>query len=257
MSVQTSFFQKTIFFCLIVTISFLPGCATVKKAFDFSDDEEIDVSKTVQDLAIKGLDEYNVGDYHTAIEYFQKILDRYPFSEQAKLAELKAADSNYYLEKYTEALALYEAFEERHPTNEAIPYILFQKGLCYYQNIGTVDRDTSSAKKAIRAFKQLLKSFPKSPYTAEAQAKIIAARNFLANHDFFVVRFYLRTDKNEQAIARLKYILAAYPDTQIVPRATELLAQLESDEYKEETFSDWFKDLSLPDWMLFFKSEKK
>ncbi len=257
METQTSFFNRCILFSLILGFFLLSGCATIKKTFDFSDDEEIDVSKTVQDLAIKGLDEYNVGDYHQALEYFNKILDRYPFSEQAKLAELKAADSNYYMEKYTEAMALYEAFEERHPTNEAIPYILFQKGMCYYQNITTVDRDITPAKKAIRSFRQLLKSFPKSPYTTEAQAKIEAAKNFMANHDFFVVKFYLRTDKKDQAIARLKYVLAVHPDAQVAPKAQKLLAQLEADQYEENTFSDWFKDLSLPDWMLFFKSDKK
>ena len=235
----------------------LQGCATIESMFDFSDDGEIDVTKTVQDLAIKGMDEYNSGDYHIALEYFTKILDRYPFSPQAMLAELKAADSNYYMEKYIEARALYEKFEERHPTNEAIPYIKFQKGMCYYQVLDSIDRDITPAKKAIRYFKLLIKAHPKSPYTAEAEAKIQAAQNFLANHDFLVVKFYLRTDKRKQAIARIKYILAVHPDSLVAPKAKELLTQLEADKYDESGFSAWFKDLSLPDWMLFMKSDKK
>lgn len=252
-------FSKNRFFifCFILCLTALQGCATIESMFDFSDDKEVDMSKTVQDLAIKGMDEYNSGTYHMALEYFNKILDRYPFSPQAMLAELKAADSNYYMEKYVEALALYESFEERHPTNEAIPYVMFQKGMCYYMVIDSIDHDITPAKKSIRQFKLLLKAYPKSPYNGEARAKIEAAKNFLVNHDFMVVKFYLRTDKKKQAIARLKSILATSPDALIAPKAKELLAQLESGEYNESTFSSWFKDLSLPDWMLFFKSDKK
>jgi len=254
---STSSFTRFFFLCLAVLLLSLTGCATVESLFDFSDDEEVDVSKTVQELAVKGMDEFNTGTYHMALEYFNKILDRYPFSPQAMLAELKAADSNYYMGKYPEALALYEEFEERHPTNGAIPYIMFQKGMCYYQVIDSIDRDITPARKAIRNFTLLLKAYPKSPYSAEAKAKIQAAKNFLVNHDFLVVKFYLRTDKKKQAIARLKYILAMNPDSLVAPRASKLLAKLEADEYDESGFSAWFNDLSLPDWMLFFKSDDK
>lgn len=254
---SNSSFLKFFYLYLAIVVLSLPGCATIESMLDFSDDEEIEASKTVQDLAVKGMDEYNTGTYFQALEYFNEILDKYPFSPQAMLAELKAADSNYYMEKYPAALALYEGFEERHPTNEAIPYIIFQKGMCYYQVLDSIDRDITPAQKAIRHFKLLIKAYPKSPYTIEAKAKIQAAENFLINHDFLVVKFYLRTDKKKQAIARLKYILTMYPDSLVAPRANELLAQLETDEYDESGFSAWFKDLSLPDWMLFLKSDDK
>ena len=249
-----SFFSsslKSLHLCLLLVLLVLGGCATVESMFDFSDDADVDISKTVQDLAIKGMDEYNSGTYHMALQYFNEILDQYPFSPQAMLAELKAADSNYQMEKYNEALALYTEFEDRHPTNEAIPYIMFQKGMCHYQAIEDIDNDITPAKKAIKSFTLLLRAYPKSPYTAEARAKIEAAKNFLVNHDLLVVKFYLRTDKEKQAIVRLKYILAMHPDSQEAPRAKELLVKLEAGKYEEKTFSDWFNGLSLPDWMLF------
>lgn len=246
------------FFCLIFILSLMTGCSGTNALFDFSnDEEEVDTSKTVQELAVKGMDEYKTGTYHMALDYFNKILDKYPFSPQAMLAELKAADSNFFMEKYEEALVLYEGFEERHPTNEAIPYIMFQKGMCYYNVIDDIDRDITPAKQAIKHFKLLLKAFPESPYSAEAKAKIMAAENFLANHDFLVVKFYLRTDKRKQAMARLKYILATHPTALVAPNAKKLLTQLEAGNYKDSTFSSWFKDLSLPDWMLFFEDDKE
>ena len=57
--------------------------------------EKAEVHLPAEQLIMKGMDEFNVGKYYLAIDYFNEILDRYPFSPQAPLAELKAADCNY------------------------------------------------------------------------------------------------------------------------------------------------------------------
>lgn len=187
-------------------------------------------------LLTKGMDDYSVGKYYTAIEAFEEILNRYPFSEEAILAELKAADCSYYLQNYQEAEVLYENFENSHPTNESIPYVMFQKAMCNYRQIDRIDRDPSGAEKAVSLFKQLIKAFPNSPYISDARKKSKLATEFLANHEFFVVKFYVRTEKYKQAEARLRYLLAAYPDTAIARQGEKLLARLEAGEPPKTTF---------------------
>ncbi|SHH67700.1 outer membrane protein assembly factor BamD [Desulfofustis glycolicus] len=232
---------------LVATIS---GCASIKDFFG-DEEEQVDVYLPAEQLIIKGMDEFNVGNYRPALQYFNEILDRYPFSPEAPLAELKAADANYYLERYAEALVLYREFEERHPTNEAIPYVMYQKAMCNYQQIDTIDRDITGATEAIQAFNELLRAFPNSPYSQEAQARIKAAKEFLVNHEFFVVQFYLRTEKYEAAEARLQYILSTYPESRIAPRATELLEMIKAGSPPAGGIAGWFKGLALPDWMDF------
>lgn len=234
-------------FLLIFAV--VPGCAKVKETFKIQEKAEVHVP--AEQLIIKGMEEFNVGKYFLAIDYFNEILDRYPFSPQAPLAELKAADSNYYMERYAEALVLYNEFEERHPTNEAISYVMYQKAMCSYQTIDRIDRDVTGAIESIQAFQELLRAFPKSPYTVEARARIQAAKEFLVNHEFNVVKFYLRTEKYGQAESRLKYILAMYPESGVAPRAQELLDLIEAGTPPTSGFGDWFTDLSLPDWMSF------
>jgi outer membrane protein assembly factor BamD len=201
--------QFTVLVLTIGLLTFLGGCADLKKTFNFSSiDEEGNEAKTDLDfpaksLLEKGMDDYNVGKYFTAIEFFQEILNRYPFSPEAPLAELKAADCSYHLERYPEALVLYEEFANRHPTNESIPYVLFQKGMSHFKQIDRVDRDTTGATKAIDFFKQLLKSYPNSPYTAEAKARINAATEFLADHEFFVAEYYVRAEKYGQGPSQI------------------------------------------------------
>ncbi len=223
--------------------------------FDFTGGKKVNLQQSAETLIVKGLDQFNIGRYDSASEYFNKILDSYPFTPQAVLAELKAADCKYYQEHYLEALLHYKQFEERHPTNEAMPYVMFQKGMCNYNRIDTVDRDPDGAIQAIRDFTQLLRAYPVSPYTDEAKARIRAAKEFLVNHEYFVVNFYLRTQKFKQAEARLKYLIAAYPNAMIIPRAKKLLARIEAGNPPHFGISDWFADLSLPSWNTFFSSK--
>lgn len=234
-----------------------PGCSSIKETLRLQ--EKAEVHLPAEQLIIKGMEEFNVGKYFLAIDYFNEILDRYPFSPQAPLAELKAADCNYYMERYPEALVLYNEFEERHPTNEAISYVMYQKGMCSYKRIGRIDRDISGAVESIQAFEEMLRAYPQSPYTGEAKARIKAANEFLVNHEFSVVKFYLRTEKYNPAAVRLRYILAMYPDSSVAPDAREILDLIEAGTPPKSGFSDWFKDLSLPDWMDFtdFEDEGK
>ena len=200
------------FICLLafLLIIQLAGCSMEKfySSLGFSTPSP----GSAQDLAIKGLDYYSRGKYEKAKKSFEMLLTQYPFSEYSLLAELKTADSSYYLENYEEALLQYKDFEEHHPTNEAIPYVMFQMAMCYYSQIDTIDRDTSTAANAIYSFSRMLRAFPNSPYTEEAQTRIKAARNFLANHEYYVATYYERTYAYEEAKARLEYLLRQYPE---------------------------------------------
>ena len=254
MNPQRHFFSVHMFFVVLFLLT-LCGCASIKDMFDFSGDKKADVHLPAETLIAKGLDEFNIGRYYLADTYFTEVLDRYPFSPQALLAELKAADCKYFMEKYYEALLLYKQFEERHPTNEAMPYVMYQKGMCNYNRIDTIDRDPDGAIQAIQDFSQLLRAFPVSPYTEEAKARIRAANEFLVNHEYFVVKFYLRTEKYKEAETRLKYLIAMYPDAMIIPRAKDLLAKIQAGNPPHSGVGEWFSDLSLPSWRSFFSNK--
>jgi outer membrane protein assembly factor BamD len=232
----------------------LTGCATLSKWFGF--DDETTIQKSADTLAIEGMDDFSVGKYHTARKSFEEIMDRYPFSPQAMLAELKAADSHYYQGNYQEAKVLYQQFEERHPTNEAIPYVMFQIGMCDYARTDRIDRDTSGARDAIQSFSRLLRAYPDSPYTSEAKARIEAAREFLVNHEYFVAVFYVRTDREQEAAHRLKHLIAMYPDATITPTARKLLELVEAGTPPKMGLTAWMPKLSMPDWSLFGGDKK-
>jgi outer membrane protein assembly factor BamD len=232
------------------------GCARVQKLYS-SIIPSSRTPETAESLVMEGMDDFNHGRYRPALDIFEKLKDRYPFSRYSLLAELKIADCQYYLKNYPEALIQYQEFEERHPSNEAIPYVMFQIGMSHYNQIDTIDRDTSGAMNAIQAFSRLLRTFPDTPYTIESQARIKAAKNFLAKHEFYVAGFYVRTRSYSEAEARLEYLLTQYPDTAVAPQAKKLLDKLKAGTPPKRGWSYWLPDLSLPDWRIFSSSESE
>lgn len=248
---------------ILLSLLLLGGCASIKETFNFTSIDEdgnelesADINLPAKKLLEQGMEDYSVGKYFTAIEFFEEILNRYPFSKEATLAELKAADCSFHLGRYVEALLLYEEFENRHPTNEGIPYVMFQKAMCNYKQIDRVDRDTSGAEKSIVLFRQLLKAYPSSPYTEEAKSRITSAKEFLANHEFFVAEFYTRTAKYDQATIRLKYLLNAYPQSTVAPKAQELLTKIEAGEPPRSRLTSWFPKVEMPDWDFFGREDE-
>ena len=52
-----------------------------------------------------------------------------------------------------EAVLAYTEFINLHPTNENLPYVMYQIGMCYYNQITTIDRDQSEGFQGLKAFR--------------------------------------------------------------------------------------------------------
>ncbi len=190
--------------------------------------------KPSQELARDGMEAYQKGKYDDAIESFQKLKDYYPFSKFAMLAELKIADSHFHLGQYDDAIFAYEEFERLHPRNEAIPYVIYQIGTCYFQQMDTVDRDQTSTQKALDAFDRLVKQFPEDAYAVSAKEHILKCLKSLAGHEFYVGYYYFKTKHYKAALYRFKTILTHYPDVGLHHQALQYITLCESSIKKQE-----------------------
>lgn len=189
---------------------------------------EGNVEKPALDLIQDGVDAYDKGHYQEAIKNFEQLKDWYPFSKYAMLAELRIADAHYHLQQYPEAVQAYEEFEQLHPRNEAIPYIIYQIGRCYYEQIDTADRDQTPAQKALEAFQRLVRQHPNDPYAQKASSHIQICYQSLAAHDFYVGMFYYKDKRYEAAKQRFLSVITKYPDTGVHYKAMLYLADCEA-----------------------------
>ena len=192
------------------------------------------LDKTAMELVSDGMDEYNAGDYKSAIEHFEKLKDWYPFSKYAILAELKIADAHYQLEQYEEAIFAYQEFENLHPRNEAVPYVVYQIGRSHFDRISTVDRDQTQAREALKTFRRLVSQFPADPYAKRAANHIQSCLKSLAGHDFYVGYFYYKGRHYKAAVSRFKTVVENYPDVGVHYKALQYLARCEQEMAQQE-----------------------
>ena len=190
--------------------------------------------KSAQELASDGMDAFNNGKYTKAIESFEKLKDWYPFSKFAILAELKIADAHYHLQAYDEAIFAYEAFESLHPRNEAIPYVIYQIGLCYFERLDTIDRDQTVVRKANNAFQRLVKQFPDSAYANKARKNIKKCHKTLAMNELYVALFYYKSKHYEAALSRFKAVISSYPDVGVHYKALQYITLCEASINKQK-----------------------
>jgi outer membrane protein assembly factor BamD len=231
--------MKRLILLFLVLVS-LTGCAGSKKGHPGAREEKL--SK----LVARAQKEYRAEHWELAVETFRKIRDRYPDSPYALWAELKMADCKFFAQEYLEAIELYKEFEKLHPTNEAIPYVIYQIGTCYYKMILSPDRDQTYTQKAIENYERLLKAYPGSPYEEEVKRRIKKCREILGEHELYVARFYHKLKYYRAAYYRLLYLLHTYPDTEAARKAQGVLkeyehkAQEETKKLSEGTLKDYW-----------------
>ena len=150
-------------------------------------------------------------DFAESIETFQDIIDNYPYSEQAVLAQLAIADAYFKSEKYEEALSYYRDFVELHPEHKKVPYAMFQTAMSYYKQSRDASRDQTATREAVAQFDRLLARFPHSEYSAEAEKTWRELRTRLGENTMLVANFYFDQDEFPSAADRYREVLNEYP----------------------------------------------
>ena len=190
---------------LPLILSLLLGCAGKgKDVKTISGDPEI--------LYKQGLARFNKRDYPDALKKFEELKSSFPDSPPYTLwAELKIGDCHFLKKEYVEAIAAYEEFKKIHPTHEEIPYVQYQIGMAYFNQMLTLDRDQTSTKKALSNFEYLIANYPPSLFTQKAMEKIGVCKKRLADHEFYIGNFYYKKGKFQAAASRFEGLLEKFP----------------------------------------------
>jgi outer membrane protein assembly factor BamD len=193
---------------LVLTLALVSSsCGTISGWFSKKKPE-----RPPEVMAEEGIKQLQRKKYVDAVETFETIRDRYPYSQEALLAQIKLADALFYKKSYEEALQAYKDFEKLHPTNPAVPYCIYRQGLCYYRQRSTIDRDQSFTAKALAEFMRLKQRFPESEYTERAEQFIVRCRQDLAAHEYYVGEYYYRTKRYPSALERFQYLADEFPE---------------------------------------------
>ena len=180
----------------------------------------VDYSVSAQKNYEKGLKELDNKDWVAASKYFAFIKSRFPYSKYAVLAELRLADAEFGAEQYLEAIDAYRLFIKFHPTHEMVAngYASYRIGEAYYKQLPTdfwmfppsYEKDQSSTEDAANELKSFLDKFPDSPYRDKAKEILVKVGKRMADHEWYVAKYYWQRNKPMGTVLRLRRLLERY-----------------------------------------------
>ncbi len=151
--------------------------------------------------------------YKTAAEQFEQLETEHPYSKWAVKAKLMAAYAYYKNESYDDAIIAADRFLKYHPGNKDADYAYYLKGMSYYDQIASAEKDQLNTRMAQETFERLITLYPDSKYTKDVLQKINLAEDYKAAQEMIVGRYYLNNGNYLSALNRFNVVLEQYQKT--------------------------------------------
>lgn len=181
----------------------------------------------------RGYQAMESSNFPGAIQYFQALEARYPFSPETRQAQLDLIYLYYRSLQPELAIDAAEEFERENPTHERIDYCLYMRGLVYFdqapniiEKLLRVDLSLRPPKDTLRSFstfQELIRRFPESEYVPDARQRMVFLRNRLAEYENHVADYYIRRGAYVAAVNRAKYALEHYPEAPQLEKTLQML----------------------------------
>ncbi|MGB5581543.1 MAG: outer membrane protein assembly factor BamD [Woeseia sp.] len=159
-------------------------------------------------------------NYRRAIQIFEALQARFPFSDLSKQIQLELIHAYYKGGKPEQAIEAADTFMRENPTHARYDYAMYIKALAYFEREPSVierwfKRDVSKrpprdGQLAYSLFKRLVDRYPASPYAADSEQRMVYLKNRLAAYENNVARFYLERGAYVAALTRAKNALEEY-----------------------------------------------
>lgn len=198
---------------IALTIIFAGGLASCGK-------NDRDLRSGAEELFERGNNSMQGGNYRNSIAYFEALEARYPFSNQAKQAQLNLIYSYYRNGEPEAAIDAAIQFERENPTHPRVDYALYMQGIANFSGQHTrmhrlfrfdlSKRPPVKALESFSAFSRLVQRYPDSRYAADARQRMVFLRNRLAEHQNHVANYYLRRGAYAAALNRAKFSMETF-----------------------------------------------
>jgi outer membrane protein assembly factor BamD len=139
------------------------------------------------------------------------------------LAELRLADAEFGADQQLNAIDDYRAFATLHPTHEMVVngYTTLRVAEAYVAQLPgdiwilppSYETDQSATEEAEAELRRFLDKYPDSPYRKRGEQLLIKVGHRLADHEWYVARYYWDRGKPMGTVLRLRRLLERYPGT--------------------------------------------
>jgi outer membrane protein assembly factor BamD len=173
-------------------------------------------------------------NFQLAIEKYEKLEIDHPFSAETRQGQIDIIYAYYRADEPDSAIAAADRFIKLYPRHPRVDYAYYLRALVNFDRTsGMLDRllkrdsavrDPHTAEESFHDFAELVKRFPDSPYATDATQRMVHLRNYLARHELYVARYYIKLKAYVAAANRSRYIIENYPRAPVVTEALEIMA---------------------------------
>lgn len=214
-----------VFFIIIVNFT-LVGCSSAPKK-ESSEQELYEDAKR----AIK------IRSFQQATIALEELESRFPFGKYAEQAQLDLIYARYSGLDLEGAKLAADRFIRLHPQSPSVDYAYYVRGIAnYYLDAGVASqyfpmvdvssRDPGHMRLSFKDFSELLMRFPESPYSADAQQRMIDIRNRLAAYELHAARYYIKRQAYIAAANRAAYLVKSFPASTVTEEALNMMVSI-------------------------------
>ena len=159
------------------------------------------------------------GDLEKSKALFEKIVDEYPYKDEAQEAQVFLIWIYYLMDDLISAEVNIDSFLKYYVSNQYTSWIKYMKALVEYEQISTSLRDQSYAKNALYSFADIYKNQKNSQYAKDARYRIEVIKYNLAERTLLIGKQYEKNSNYISAISRYQELLDIYKDTPFIEEA--------------------------------------
>ena len=213
------------FFLFIILFVVLVSC-TKKDEIKKSVIKEKSLDLQVLEAYQEGMKNLELGDVLYAAKKFNEAEILFPQSNWAPKSALMAAYSYYTQDYYADAIAELERFLRVYPLSKNLDYVYYLLGISYYEQIVDEKKDLQSIIKAKKYFEIVIKNFPNTNYSLDAEYKIELVNDILAAKEMYIGRYYFDKKKWIPAINRFQTVISIYDTSLYAEEALHRLVEV-------------------------------
>ena len=213
-----------IFLNLILIIFLCISCSKKIEKKSVINENSLDLQ--VFEAYKEGIKSLESGDVLFAAKKFNEVEIMYPQSSWAPKSALMAAYSYYIQDYYGDAVAELIRFQKVYPKHKNLDYSYYLLALCYYEQIVDEKKDLQAIINAKDTFNILLRNYPETEYSIDADFKLDLINDILASKEMYIGRYYFSKKKWIPAINRFRTVVDEYETTIYVEEALHRLVEV-------------------------------
>ncbi len=230
----------SVYATLVGLLLLASGCTTLADFFR----QRPQALPPASELYAEGESQLNRSRYEEARTAFRKVAERHPQSTYAPRARFLVGEAFYREGQFDRAIQEFEAFMAFYPRHQIADLVQFRLAMSYYDQMKPVEQDQEITRKAMGAFRVLVREYPESRYAADALAKVDICRGRLAQKELWVAAYYINQGNPGAARQRLEKVVTEYPRTLVIPEALFRLGEVYSGDGRVEDSQRMYRRLA-------------